>query len=322
MIFKKTFRTILVTLGLCLLAGCASNTSGPRTAKQSAYSANQYLQMANNAEGLAKQGYLLQAANQFINEQQLARAQDVYNQVSDTLPPNLRIKKQLISAELLMAYNQPANALTTLQSMNKDHASWTRRDQIEWYQLAARANQKLGNINASISQRSAIVALLPGDQQKAQLLTIWQTLENISAARIRSMLDQATNNDVKGWLSLAIITDRANSTPQILSQQLQHWKNEYPNHPASALLPANMRQLSMSSSNHPQHIALLLPMTGRYASAGKAIRNGFFAAYYNAKKQGKNTPEITVIDTGDKPITTAYQEAVSKGANFVVGPLV
>lgn len=319
MISKKTFRTLLVTLGLCLLAGCAS-TSGPRTTR-ARYSANQYLQMAVSATGNTKQAYLLRAANRFIDVRQVSLAQFVYNQTSNDLPPNLRLKKQLISAKLLMAYNQNDNALNALQAMNQDHSAWMREDKIEWHTIAAQANEKLGNVNASIAQRSAVIPLLPSDEQKSRLLSIWRTLENISTQRIRNLLAQATTPTVKGWLSLATITDQSNVTPQALSQQLQSWKAEYPGHPATALLPSNIRQLNNIPTNHPRRIALLLPLTGHYASAGNAIRNGFFAAYYNAKERGQATSEIIIVNTANKNIAAAYQEAVSKGANFIVGPL-
>lgn len=76
-----------------------------------------------------------------------------------------------------------------------------------------------------------------------------------------------------------------------------------------------------TSITPPKRVAVLLPLTGPYAKAGNAIRNGFFAAYYNAKERGRPTPEITIIDTNGKSIAAAYQEALHDGANFVVGPL-
>ena len=316
--FKKTFRTLLLIVAFGLLTGCAS-TSGPRATR---YSANQYLRMAANTTGNTKQAYLLQAANQLINEKKANQARSVLKQTADNLPTNLRLKKQLVSAKLLIAYRQNDAALSTLQSMNPDQPSWTRKDKIEWYRIAAQANENLGNINTSIQQRSDIIALLPNDEKKPELLAIWNHLQNINSSRIHDLLSQATTPTVKGWLSLVAITDQSTILPQQLSNELQRWKLEYGNHPAVALLPANMRQLKNMPSHQPQHIALLLPLTGPYAKAGNAIRNGFFSAYYHAKQQGQPISEVTIINTADKNISQAYQEAVSKGANFVVGPLI
>ncbi len=72
---------------------------------------------------------------------------------------------------------------------------------------------------------------------------------------------------------------------------------------------------------NPHKITLLVPLSGENAKSGEAIRNGFLAAYYYAKQTLPNPPSINVVDTASQHITTAYQQAVNKGANFIVGPL-
>ncbi|MDP1573674.1 MAG: penicillin-binding protein activator [Coxiellaceae bacterium] len=71
----------------------------------------------------------------------------------------------------------------------------------------------------------------------------------------------------------------------------------------------------------PNHIALLVPLSGPLAPYGNAIRNGFFAAYYTAKDQNGTSPTIDVLDTNGQSIQSVYQTAIAQGANFVVGPL-
>ncbi|OGT26116.1 MAG: hypothetical protein A3I77_01870 [Gammaproteobacteria bacterium RIFCSPLOWO2_02_FULL_42_14] len=74
-------------------------------------------------------------------------------------------------------------------------------------------------------------------------------------------------------------------------------------------------------ASHQQHIALLLPLTGTYAPYADAIKNGFFTALYEQKKQTGTAPDVTVFDTNGKNIETVYEQAVSQGANLIVGPL-
>lgn len=76
-----------------------------------------------------------------------------------------------------------------------------------------------------------------------------------------------------------------------------------------------------NNASRPQHIALLLPLSGKYAPYANAIRNGFFTAYYNQKNTTGYSPTITVFNTTGKNIDTVYQSAVAQGANFIVGPL-
>lgn len=318
MIFTKTFRTFLISLSVCLLAGCA--TTG-RVQSRPQLSANSYLQMAANATGPTKQAYLLKATSRFIDEHQISRAQSVLTQTNSDLPPNLSINKQLVSAKLLIAYRQNNNALNILNSMDSDRSTWTTENKIEWHQLAAQANKNIGNIDASIQQRSDALPLLTASERKENTLAIWQSIENMSNGHIRDLLAQSKSPTVKGWLSLAILVEQDNVSPQVLVQQLRQWKSEYRNHPATALLPSSIRQISDTPGDHPKQIALLLPLTGRYAKPANAIKNGFLAAYYNAKKNNEQTPNLIIIDTAHKNIESAYQEAINKGANFVVGPL-
>jgi outer membrane PBP1 activator LpoA protein len=68
-------------------------------------------------------------------------------------------------------------------------------------------------------------------------------------------------------------------------------------------------------------VALLVPLQGPLAASGQAIRNGFLAAYYQAQQEEKNAPTISVMDTSGGNIVSLYEQAVSNGANFIVGPL-
>jgi outer membrane PBP1 activator LpoA protein len=68
----------------------------------------------------------------------------------------------------------------------------------------------------------------------------------------------------------------------------------------------------------PQAVALVLPLTGRMAPAGTALRDGFMTAWYRADEASR--PEIRVYDTGPGA-AEAYRRAIAEGAGFVVGPL-
>lgn len=74
-------------------------------------------------------------------------------------------------------------------------------------------------------------------------------------------------------------------------------------------------------SSSSKNVALLLPLQGGYSSAGRAVRDGFLTAYNSAS--GASRPaHINIIDINSAGgVTAAYQQAVSQGANFVIGPL-
>ena len=67
----------------------------------------------------------------------------------------------------------------------------------------------------------------------------------------------------------------------------------------------------------PQHLAVLLPLTGGLAVAASPVRDGFLAAYYG---ESRRRPELRFYDTAGG-VQAAYDKAVAEGNDFVVGPL-
>ncbi len=66
-----------------------------------------------------------------------------------------------------------------------------------------------------------------------------------------------------------------------------------------------------------KQVALLLPLKGGLAKKAETVRDGFLASYY----QAPGSLTIHVLDTPNANTAAIYDEAVSKGAHFVVGPL-
>jgi len=76
------------------------------------------------------------------------------------------------------------------------------------------------------------------------------------------------------------------------------------------------------NTNPPTKVTVLLPLSGRLAGSGQAIRNAFLVANDYAKKQNQSVPDINFVDTNQADIYSLYQNAVQNGSDFVVGPLV
>ena len=107
-----------------------------------------------------------------------------------------------------------------------------------------------------------------------------------------------------------------------LNYAINEWRNAYPNHPASENLLTSILEGFENYFVVPNKIALLLPMSGRYAKIAEVIYAGIKSARELQTDQ-QYSPELTLYDTGDDPsqITYYYNQAVSDGAEFVIGPL-
>ncbi|WP_280124121.1 penicillin-binding protein activator [Coxiella endosymbiont of Ornithodoros amblus] len=93
-----------------------------------------------------------------------------------------------------------------------------------------------------------------------------------------------------------------------------------PNYPGAANNQV-FRAFENPSTVSEQRIAFLLPLEGMFAKQAGAIRNGFLAAYYQAKQRCP-VSTLIVLNTGGKNINNVYQDAIQQGATIIVGPLI
>lgn len=90
--------------------------------------------------------------------------------------------------------------------------------------------------------------------------------------------------------------------------------------PATAAKPIKtaLPERDAHAAGSPHHVVMLLPLSGTLAAAGTAIHDGYIAA----QQQSGNKMVVDAIDTGEvKPISAAYQQALAKGADIIIGPL-
>lgn len=150
--------------------------------------------------------------------------------------------------------------------------------------------------------------------------TVWNKLQHISLPQLQSAAAQSTDANITGWLKLAIISKQYSTDTNQLVTQLIAWRAANPSHTANSLFPDNGTLSRIQSARAPQHIALMLPLQGALGDSGQAVRNGFLSAYYASPIQHQQT--VSFLDTTQNPNMSAlYQQAISQGADSVVGPL-
>lgn len=317
---KKLARQYLLavtTSCLLLSAGCSQKKE---STLPSDLTAEQYLNMAATADPLKKSLYEMAAANKLITQQKASQAKQVLSTLDPNLSPQQQAQKQLLQARLSLLNAQPQDALSILQNLLASNASLPQDEQVALYQLLANTYETLGNTLASIQSRMTLSQLLDNKQAKRlNDIAIWHTLQTQTPAQLEQLQSQAQASGERGWISLALIT-RTASTPNALVTALRRWESDYPNHDALSLLPPNITAAA-TAPEKTKMIALLLPLSGRYAADGTAIKNGFLAAYYAAQKHTLNLPKLKIYDTNNQSIDTVYDTAINNGANFIIGPL-
>lgn len=147
---------------------------------------------------------------------------------------------------------------------------------------------------------------------------IWNNLKQAASAGRDLTPPAGANRITAGWLELAKLYNSSQRDPFAFNRGLSDWRNRYPAHPGSAMLGPNAPVVARTVIGE-QHIALLLPLTGKQQAAGIAIRDGFIAATLQTNSDRR--PDVQVFDTNEGGAVQAYQRATQARADMIVGPL-
>jgi len=175
---------------------------------------------------------------------------------------------------------------------------------------------------ACVRERVALAPLL-SDEASVQLNNdlLWDALMEVPFDELTDLARAEKDRTLEGWYALAETAKNQNTS---LAQQLQNidnWLTMWPDHPAAKALPADLQLIRQLVDQQPRQIAVLLPFSGRLAQAADAIRDGFMAAYFEARQQVGQIPQVRFYDSSAEPATELYQRALDDGAEMIVGPL-
>lgn len=157
-------------------------------------------------------------------------------------------------------------------------------------------------------------------RRRAEQRRIWDALVRLRSAVASDELAPAADPVFVRWVELLELVRGAWQDPSGAQAALSSWAERNSSHPAAAwLVPELLGQLAQRDT-YPPRIALLLPLTGRYASLAQAVRDGAVAARFGI---GSDAPELLLFDTGDQPggASRARDAALAAGADFLIGPL-
>ncbi len=312
---------ILLTMGL---SACATLGGGPSPAQQAAIAQAQVLETRGDFQGAASiwlglahqvpaqaDHYRLRAAEDWLNNQQPQRTQQLLQLINaQQLHGNDMARYNLLQGELAetAGHHQQALALASMLPATLPRALAIRRDR-----LRAQAATASGNTWAAAAARMQLDPLLlaPAKTENAARL-----LALLGRVGVQGLLHQATQlpagDPLLPWIGQAL--QRLGSRLPSNMPQL--------NAPAGTLL-AQGQHLEREGFQSYQQIGLLLPLSGPLSAAGKAVRDGFLAAYFQAGDHAGPRPMVRIYNTQGTTAGTlaAYQQALTEGADLIVGPL-
>ncbi|MEP3589471.1 MAG: penicillin-binding protein activator, partial [Marinobacter sp.] len=134
---------------------------------------------------------------------------------------------------------------------------------------------------------------------------IWNQLKTVDSQELQASNNKAIGFENQGWLELASTLRNTSGNLDAQGRLIRQWQNNWPGHPAAQTLPKELALMADISSSRPENIVLALPLNGPLASAGKAIRDGFIAAYYDDSTNRSKT-DIRVVDTTNQSFLELY----------------
>lgn len=148
-------------------------------------------------------------------------------------------------------------------------------------------------------------------------LRIWYLLANTDVNAV-DFSRFANEQHLLQWLKLSQIVQHSQDSLATQLTNIEQWMRKNPKHPAALMVPADVELIRNAQLNQANLIAIILPLEGKFRSHGIAIRDGFLNAWYRASHK----PEIKFYHADEtSSFIEIYQQAISDGAELVIGPL-
>ena len=282
---------------------------------------------AREFEGLAELATLAndavvlrqRAVQQWLAARRAGDAARVLTQIPATNNPQLDTERALLAIELQLAQDQAATAWTSLTTLAIPTDTTSRS---HYWRLRQQISLALGRANEAIAAQATLEADLPDNAQRS--VARRQLLQELTALSLRGgRLEPASagkDTVVRGWLEIGLIATEAERGRGI-GPALANWRARYASHPAAELANSDLvaKPLAPLGTAPGQHVAVLLPLTGRGAAQAAQIRDGILTSWFNTPANDR--AELRFYDTGSMNVVDALAAAQSAGADFIVGPL-
>jgi outer membrane PBP1 activator LpoA protein len=329
---RRNARTFALSLVIVFVAACTAAGPGgiggsaeeraERMATNGEHeeAAATYIDLAAAASGTERDRLTLLAAEQWQQAGDAARARNAFGTVSRPPAGELAWLWDSLSAGMLLHEGDAEQARDLLESLSLESLSPEMRLRVQalradaWFEL----NDPTRGIQL-MRQREGWIDDRRGIERNRERL--WRGLLASDPHVLRAAAEETTDPVMRGWLTLGSLATATGQQGIGWSNGVVRWREQNTAHPAMIIVE-NLEIPEDQLLAYPRHIALLLPLSGRTASAGRAVQNGFLGAYFASAGGLDDRQSIRIYDVNaDGGALAAYSNAVEDGAEFVVGPL-
>ncbi len=321
--FSVATRSVVLLAFFSFLTACGGTYVRPgghgmERQAQAAWAAGDYYRAASlyrqAFESTGNPDAALQAARALLTAGEYADAEGWLKQAQSRLNGELNESQQaqwnLAEAEALAGNGRHAAALALLRFAPEILADPLLREKT--YRLKSQLQRSSGQFLAAARTQMEWLNWLQQTgaqeaQQQALADELVATLFALPEEELKAALaDDSLDPTARGWLEAAFVGFGMDQ------HEAERWLSQWPGHPAARYFLGTGQQL-------PQRVAVLLPLSGRYAGIARSIQHGMIAASY----ANDNDQELRFFDTGNKgeKLADAYFSALESSPDFIVGPL-
>jgi outer membrane PBP1 activator LpoA protein len=287
----------------------------------------------SNNDLFQRNAYLIQAAEALQLEQQCQKSIRMLKVIQPELQDNQHhTHASLILAECyLILSDKTFDIVETILSDLTDTDGYKTR-------IAALEAQLMANKKQWLKAAKALQDTDIEELERTQ--TTWKWVKKLDLVELEKA--RLSELSLQPWLQLAIIVKRFALEPELFNRQLVKWQSRHFGHPLATNFPEEIEQAMLELPIQAKRIAVLLPLTGRLANQGLAIKEGILAAYLenlsniqtsknNSPDYGESTLNVTYSDTQqhkeisffDSALKTAKQlNVLVADFDVILGPLV
>ncbi len=286
---------------------------------KSAEAAKLYQELSEKAQPPARAQLRIKSAQAYLDAGETAQAK----QTLDAIPqPNLTAGQRelllLTRADLALATGRPKDAIVDLERMRARGLPESMQAQRLGTLAAA---QRLGNDPVAAAETLGSLDKLLNDQGErlANQVSIVSTLSLLSQPQLQQLTRQG-RGAMKGWADIALLTQQSGADPKGLDASYRQWQQRHRSHPALPGLGRAYADTLTGGYQPGDKITVMLPRSGRFASAAKVIRNGIEAA--SRADAGGQRPTLAFVDsTNTRRVKNLHATATKQGADYLIGPL-
>ena len=263
----------------------------------------------------------IEAIEKLIENGLFKRAQDELERISvtDSFEPQALLKYLLFNAQIAKFNGQNETAIQWLEDPLATEIDATSEIGRDFLLTKGQTYITLNQPESAIFTLTNITEHWSRDTELTLFEDLWGALQNVNEEQLSVIAEDSTSYELRGWIELARAFNSKETSIQKQLDAIEQWRRTWIRHSAAARLPQPLTDLQSAWETRPTDIALILPIL---QPAGNAIYEGFLSAYYQELLVSQEVPKVSIYDSSNVlSIAELYSEAVSGGADLIIGPL-